>query len=108
MKRWAYAIATDAVIFGCFYLWLDRGFAPAKSFLVFIMWGLAIILIIAGLSMKEVKTKRSSAAYGFYTHLTMAAQIGLCVWSGWVALAIAQFFAWMLVFATVKETKEAQ
>lgn len=107
MKKWSYAIATDAIVFGCFYLWLSQGFAPAKSFLTFILWTFACIWIVGGLLVKEIKVGRPSPAYRLYTHATSAIQIGLCVWAGWVPLAIALFIGWMLIHATAKEKEEA-
>lgn len=108
MKKWAYAIATDAVIFGSFYLWLAQGLDPARKFLSFILWAFAVIWVVGGLFLKDVKVPKTSGAYGFYSHLTTAGQITLCVWSGWVSLAITAFIGWALVNATVKESKEAQ
>lgn len=96
INRWLYAITTDALVFGCFYLWQIEHVAAAKSFLNFILWTFAILMLIAGFVADKEK-KRRGFVFSFYVNVSHIALIGLMVWSGMVAVAITYFIGWLLV-----------
>jgi thiosulfate reductase cytochrome b subunit len=107
MSKWAYALATDALVFGCFYLWQVEHLEAAHRFLTFILWTFAVLYLVAGLFGKEMKAKRSGL-YIAVSHITSMAVIGLMVWTGMVALPIAYFLGWIFVNGKIKDGKEAR
>jgi len=106
VKKWAYALSTDALLFGCFYLWQFQHIEAARSFLVFVFWTFAVLMMFAGLFVPVVRRSKQSGIYTLYAHMTTVATIGLMVWTNMVAVAITFFIGWILVQGKIKETPE--
>jgi hypothetical protein len=106
MSKWIYAVSTDAVVFGCFYLWKVENIGAARSFLQFVMWTFALLLLLAAF-VAEKEMRRRSMAFHAYTHFSTALTVGLMVWSGMTACAITFFIAWLLVQPKIRVTKES-
>lgn len=107
MKKWSYALSIDALVFGCFYLWQVKGIPAAHSFLAFLLWANAVLFVIAGVFMSEVKRGKRPGIFHVYAHVTTVATIGLMVWTNMTALAITFFIGWLLIQGKIKDKPEA-
>jgi hypothetical protein len=105
MSKWIYALSTDAVVFGCFYLWKVEHIDAARAFLTFILWTFAILILLVAFVVGKEASRRSMAFHA-YTHASTALTVGLMVWSGMTACAITFFIGWVLVQPKIKVSKE--
>jgi hypothetical protein len=107
MSKWIYGISTDAVIFGSFYLWKAEHIDSARSFLAFILWGMAVLIVIAALWGRiEKATRPRSMLRHAYSHASTAILIGLMVWAGMTACAITFFIGWVLIQQKLNVARE--
>lgn len=107
MRKWAFALSTDALIFGHFYLWKIQGIEGARSFLAFILWFTASLMVIAALFGDfKVRRRNPVTLYTFYAYGTSMATIGLAVYTGMVAMAITYFIGWVICQSRIPSEKE--
>ena len=106
MRRFIFNLASDAVIFGCFYLWQVMHIEAAHSFLKFVLWTFAALLVI-GVFYAKPGGKQRATLYAVVGYASTAAQVGLMVWTGMTALAVTYFIAWVLVLSQITQTEKA-
>jgi hypothetical protein len=110
MNKWLYAFATDALIYGCFYAWQFMGIPQAKTFLTFVLWTFALLLLMCGFfgDTKSFKTKKRQAGiYRAYACVSTVLVIGLSIYTGMVALAITYFIGWVFCHTKISAAAEA-
>ena len=105
MSKWINGLATDVVIFGCFYLWRVENIEAARSFITFVMWALGVLLWI-GVLFGKSGVRRRITLYTVYAFSSTAAAICLMVWSGMTACAITYFLAWVFAQAKISAATE--
>jgi predicted permease len=110
VNKWIYSFATDGLIFGCFYAWQFMGIPQAKTFLTFVLWTFALLLLICGFfgDTKAFKTKkRQGVIFRAYTCVSTVSVIGLSIYTGMVALAIAYFIGWVFCQTKINAAAES-
>lgn len=105
MSKWIYALSTDAIIFGCFYLWQVHHIGSAKAFVTFFMWTFAVLLWI-GVFASESEGRQRVTFFTVFAFASTAATICLMVWSGMTACAITYFLAWLFAQAKIQYATE--
>jgi hypothetical protein len=106
MNKLVFNLASDAVIFVCFYLWRVQHIDAAREFLTIVLWMTACILVIGVFVAKKVNIPKYTALPAIYAYAITAAEIGLMVWSGMTALAAITFIAWVLIRVQINADKE--
>jgi hypothetical protein len=110
MNKWIYAFATDTLIFGCFYAWQLAGIPQARTFLMFVLWTFALLLLLVGLfaDTKAFQTKRRQGMiFRAYACASTVLVIGLSIYTGMVALAIVYFIGWVFCQTKINSAAEA-
>jgi hypothetical protein len=110
MNKWIYSFATDGLIFGCFYAWQFMGIPQAKTFLTFVLWAFALLLLTCGFfgDTEAFKTKkRKGVIFRAYACVSTVSVIGLLIYTGMVALAIAYFIGWVFCQTKINSAAEA-
>ena len=106
MRRFSFNLVSDAVIFGCFYLWQVQHVEAAHAFLQFVLWTFAILLVIGVFAAKPSKNKLRFTIKSAIGYVITGTHIGLMVWTGMTALAVTYFLAWVLILSQLTQTTE--
>jgi hypothetical protein len=107
MRRFAFNVVSDTVIFGCFYLWQIQHIEAAHAFLSFVLWTFAVLLVIGVFAAKPSAKPLRFSMTASTGYVITGVQIGLMVWTGMTALAVTYFLAWVLILSQTTQTKEA-
>jgi hypothetical protein len=109
LRKWAFAILIDALLFASFYAWLALGMQGARNIVVFAGYFFGITGALAGLvADKTTMTSNDrSAAYDAYQAVTDTALVACFVWSGLLLCGTLYALASLLIRGARKREPKA-